>query len=181
MKALLVSSFISAFLMTASSSSSPPPSPTLLEMELAELMAEAEAAKAFAGDDRLGISTDVTETYFLVRKITSLHCSCVHVSIEFPFQLFTLATGADSPVEVPKDLSSAQAETALEGAGFDPDKKTFFLIHGFWSGESFADEFVGGGILFSPFSGLCCWNRKDFFCCFYFCKCCCCCYCYLHL
>ncbi len=145
MRSLLVSSFITALLMTASSSSSSPPSPpSLLEMELAERMAEAEAAKAFAVDDRLGISTDVTETYFLVQKITSLHCSCVHVSIEFPFQLFTLATGADSPVEVPRDLSSAQAETALEGAGFDPDKKTFFLIHGFWSGESFADEFVGG-------------------------------------
>ncbi len=67
MRPLLVSSFIAAVLMTASSSSSPP-SPTLLEMELAERMAEEEAAKAFAGDDRLGISTDVTETYFLVRK-----------------------------------------------------------------------------------------------------------------
>ncbi len=92
-----------------------------------------------------------------------MHCSCVHVSREFPFQLFTLATGADSPVEVPKDLSSAQAETALEGAGFDPAKKTFFLIHGFWSGESFADEFVGGDERFEMFCLFLkkyCWKKE---------------------
>ena len=75
MRPLLVSSFIAAVLMTASSSSSRASSPSLLEMELAERMAEEEAAKAFAGDnDRLGISTDVTETYFLVQK-NLLDCS----------------------------------------------------------------------------------------------------------
>ena len=61
-------------------------------------------------------TTDVTETYFL---------------------LFTAATGTDG-VEIPV----SDFDAALDAAGFDPAKKTVFLMHGFGSGEAFVDEFV---------------------------------------
>ncbi len=77
-----------------------------------------------AVNDDNGISTDVTETFFY---------------------LYTAETGVENPVEGPKDVNSADGEAALAAGGFDPDReRTFLLIHGFWSDETWADKFVPG-------------------------------------
>ncbi len=84
----------------------------------------AAAIGANAENDDGGISTDVTETFFY---------------------LYTAETGVENHVELPKDVNSAEGEAALAAGGFDPDReRTFVLIHGFWSDETWADKFVPG-------------------------------------
>ncbi len=79
------------------------------------------ALKASEEEEQLGISTNVSDVFFL---------------------LYTPTTGLDDPVEVPADVASPEGRAALEEAGFDPDLGSFFVFHGFWSGSGFVEEFV---------------------------------------